>query len=80
MDGGWETWPLHASPLGTISLAKHQGSCQVQALRPVVSPGWSPWDAVTSKLPSRAWLTVVVAQGAAQDLVPLRRLLRRCRL
>lgn len=35
---------------------------------------------ITSKLPSRAWLTVVVAQDVAEERVPLRRLLRRCRL
>lgn len=79
------TWSLHARPLGTISPAPSQGSCQVQPLTSVASPSWSPQDpppslAVTSKLPSRAWLTVVVAQGTAEDLVPLRRLLRRCRL
>lgn len=71
----------HNKALGTLSPAPHQGSGQVQPLMPITSLAWSPWvGAVTSKLPSRAWLMVVVAQGAEVDLVPLRRLLRRCRL
>lgn len=71
---------------------KASSSCWAQLLPAQCQPSLSPPDpppspaghhcvgAVTSKLPSRAWLTVVVAQGAAEERVPLRRLLRRCRL
>lgn len=67
--------PTPGLPSGSASHTHHQ-----PCMEPPGPTSPQQMGTVTSKLPSRAWLTVVVAQGAVGDLVPLRRLVRRCRL